>query len=347
MNTLRRSSRKSSAVSKFLSRVALGAALCAPLLAVGTAAGKSAANADGNPADAQKAADKSTGKAKGGHRHSAPQPASKLHYLRVGKGPTVVFLHGLGGDLSSWIEEAQRLEKTHTVVLFDLPGHGASAVPPQGIDLVDIGREIALVLANEKLAPATIVGHSLGAVLAGYVALADKTVVRSVVMVDSLVDPYPIPRDARAKLRTKLSANPAQALREFFGAGTRDAAQLDKIVAAAVRVPPKVLMGYLDFACERDDLAERIAEIKVPVHAMASPVMTAGKSDPAAVQASLGQAGFNGLADFSFDYIEGAKHWPHWDQPDAFHAMLSKFLARVEGTPAGRSVAKVPGRSKN
>lgn len=336
MNTLRRSSRKSSAVWQLLSRVTLGAALCVPLLTGTAAIGKTSATPGG-----------ATAEAKSGHRRAAPQPASKLHYLRVGKGPAVVFLHGLGGDLSSWVEEAQRLEKTHTVVLVDLPGHGASAVPPQGIDLVDVGREIALILANEKLAPATIVGHSLGAVVAGYTALADKTVVRSVVMVDSLVDPYPIPRDARAKLRTKLNANPAQALREFFGAGSRDAAQLDKIVAAAVRVSPKVLMGYLDFACERDDLAERIAEIKVPVHAMASPVMTQGKSDPAAVQQSLTQAGFNGLADFTFDYIEGSKHWPHWDQPDAFHAMLSKFLARVEGTPAGRAVAGAPARRKN
>ena len=280
--------------------------------------------------------------------HSAkPAHSTTLHFTRSGKGPAVVFLHGLGGDSASWIEEAQRLEKTHTVVLVDLPGHGASPVPPQGIDLVDIGREIALILNNEGLAPATIVGHSLGAVIAGYVALADKTVVRSVVMVDSLVDPYPIPRDARAKLRGKLNSNAAAALREFFAPGTHDAGQLDKIVASAVRVAPKTLMGYLDFACERDDLAEHIAELKVPVHAMASPVMTGGKSDPAQVQASLTQAGFNGLSDFSFDYIEGSKHWPHWDQPDAFHAMLSKFLARVEGTPSGRSVAKAGGRSKN
>lgn len=343
MNTLRRSNGKSSAVWNLLARLSLGAALGGLVLVAGSAAGKSAAPAAGTVASPAAGPEKS----KSGRRSSTPQPSSKLHYLRVGKGPAVVFLHGLGGDLSSWIEEAQRLEKTHTVVLVDLPGHGASPVPPQGIDLVDIGREIALVLANEKLAPATIVGHSLGAVLAGYVALADKTVVRSVVMVDSLVDPYPIPREARAKLRGKLGTNPAQALREFFGSGTRDAAQLDKIVAAAVRVTPKVLMGYLDFACERDDLAERIAEIKVPVHAMASPVMTQGKSDPAGVQAALTQAGFNGLADFSFDYIEGSKHWPHWDQPDAFHAMLSKFLARVEGTPSGRAVAGVPGRSKN
>ncbi len=343
MNTLRRSLGKNSAVRQFLSRAVLCAALSLPFVAIGPAAGRSAAKSGGSP-DSPAAA---TEKSHSGHHRGAPKPVSKLHYLRIGKGPAVVFLHGLGGDLSSWVEEAQRLEKTHTVVLVDLPGHGSSPVPPQGIDLVDIGREIALILNTEGLAPATIVGHSLGAVIAGYVALADKTVVRSVVMVDSLVDPYPISREARAKLRGKLNSNAATALREFFGPGTHDPAQLDKIVAAAVRVAPKTLMGYLDFACERDDLAEHIAELKVPVHAMASPVMTGGKSDPAQVQASLTQAGFNGLSDFSFDYIEGSKHWPHWDQPDAFHAMLSKFLARVEGTPGGRSVAKAGSRSKN
>lgn len=338
MKTHRRTTGKSWAVLGFLSQVALGAALLAPGEGLARSHEKGTAKA-GQIAPASDA--------KASKSRSKAAPASKLHYLRIGKGPTVAFLHSMGGDLSSWVEEAQRLEKTHTVVLIDLPGHGASAIPPQGIDLVDVGREVALILANEKLAPATLVGHSLGAVVAGYAALADKTVARSVVMVDSLVDPYPISRDARTKLRTALERNQAQALRDFFGAGTRDAAQLDKIVAAATRVKSKVFMGYLDFACERDDLADRIAEIKVPVHAIVSPVMTQGQSDPAQVQAILSKAGFNGLADFSFDYIEGSKHWPHWDQPDVFHAMLSKHLARVEGTPSGRPVAKVPGASRN
>jgi len=326
------------AVLGFLSQLALGAALFAPDHALAASHKK----ADGSSERTTGAGDAKASKGRG-----KAAPVSKLHYLRIGKGPAVVFLHGMGGDLSSWIEEAQRLEKTHTVVLIDLPGHGASAIPPQGIDLVDIGREVALIVTHEKLAPATLVGHSLGAVIAGYAALADKTVARSVVMVDSLVDPYPISREARAKLRASLDRNQAQALRDFFGAGTRDAGQLDKIVAAATRVKSKVLMGYLDFACERDDLADRIAEIKVPVHAIVSPIMTQGRNDPAQVQAILGKAGFNGLSDFSFDYIDGSKHWPHWDQPDVFHAMLSKHLARVEGIPSGRPVAKVPSPTKN
>ena len=338
MKTHRRTTGKTWAVLGFLSQLALGAAWLLPPAALAKSHTKGDAKVDAAAA---------TQDSKGHRSRSKAVPTSKLHYLRIGKGPAVVFLHGMGGDLSSWIEEAQRLEKTHTVVLIDLPGHGSSAVPPQGIDLVDIGREVALILANEKLAPATLVGHSLGAVIAGYAALADKTVVRSVVMVDSLVDPYPISREARGKLRAALGQNQAQALRDFFGAGTKDAAQLDKIVAAGTRVTPKVFMGYLDFACERDDLADHIAEIKVPIHAIVSPVMTQGKSDPAQVQAILAKAGFNGLSDFSFDYLDGSKHWPHWDQPDVFHAMLSKHLARVEGTPSGRPVAKVPGASRN
>lgn len=281
--------------------------------------------------------------------HSAkPAHSTTLHFTRSGKGPAVVFLHGLGGDSASWIEEAQRLEKTHTVVLVDLPGHGASKVPPQGIDLLGIGREIALLIQNERLAPATIVGHSIGGTIAGYVALADKTVVRSLVMVDSLLQPYPIARSERDKIRFQLGRDPAKALTDFFGAGTRNRDQLDKIIAGARRVDAKTFMGYLDFASERDDLVERIEEIHVPVYAIASPLMTQGKSEPIQVQASLAQAGFAGLRDFSFDYLADARHWPHWDQPDLFHASLSKFLARVEGPPAqGRPVAKVPGKKLN
>lgn len=265
-----------------------------------------------------------------------------LHFTRFGKGPAVVFLHGLGGDTSTWVEQAQRLERTHTVLLVNLPGHGGSPAPAK-VDFVEIGKQIAGLIRSEKLAPATVVGHSMGGTIAGYVALADQGAIKSLVIVDSILSQYPFSQSERDRIRFQMNRDTVQALNDLFGPGAKDRVQLDKVIAAARRVSPATLMGYLDYASEHDDLEDRVREIHVPVYAVASPLMTGGQSDPSLVQASLLRAGFAGLPDLSFDLLAGTKHWPHWDQPDAFFATLTKFLTRLEPVPVRgiKSLAKV------
>lgn len=253
-----------------------------------------------------------------------------LNFMRFGKGPAVVFLHGLGGDSSVFIDEMQKLEATHTVLLIDLPGHGQSKAPPPHIELPAIAKQITDLIAAQKIGPAVVVGHSLGGTLAGYVALADKSVVRGIVVIDSMFAPYPIPQEELDKLRFQLGRDPARALRGFFGPMTKDARQLDKIVASAWRVSPQTLVSYLDFASERDDLRRRANEITVPVHVLATPMLTDNQTDPARVKMALGQVGYNGVQQLSYDLFPKAKHWLFWDEPDAFHASVEKFLKRIE-----------------
>ncbi len=99
-------------------------------------------------------------------------------------------------------------------------------------------------------------GTSLGAVIAGYVALADKTVVRSVVMVDSLVDPYPISREARAKLRGKLEPFDGEVFKTVFDDRTQEDAFFTfdlkdgRVVSALV----KAVSPLADFSYDYQDL---------------------------------------------------------------------------------------------
>lgn len=276
-----------------------------------------------------KPANKPTGKPAGKAQKGPEKPL--LHFMRFGKGPAVVFLHGLGGDSSMFIDEMQKLEATHTVLLIDLPGHGQSKAPPPHIELPAIAKQITDLITAQKVGPAVVVGHSLGGTLAGYVALADKAVVRGLVVIDSMFAPYPIPQEELDRMRFQLGRDPARALRSFFGPMTKDARQLDKLVASAWRVSPQTLVSYLDFASERDDLRRRASEISVPVHVLATPMLTDNQTDPGRVKMALGQVGYSGVAQLSYDLFPKAKHWLFWDEPEAFHASLTKFLQRIEG----------------
>ncbi len=97
----------------------------------------------------------------------------RLHTIREGDGPPIVFIHGLGTSAGTWSACMDLLADRFTLVAVDLLGHGASPVPH---DPAEYTRDRALVDIDELLADlhtgadgrAVLVGHSLG----GYLALA-------------------------------------------------------------------------------------------------------------------------------------------------------------------------------
>jgi pimeloyl-ACP methyl ester carboxylesterase len=84
--------------------------------------------------------------------------------------PTVVFLHGAQHDHSVWILQSRYLaHHGYSVLAIDWPGHGRSAAPAQGVSLGTVeamaGWLIALLDAA-SVARATLVGHSMGSLVA-------------------------------------------------------------------------------------------------------------------------------------------------------------------------------------
>ena len=59
-----------------------------------------------------------------------------LHVQRIGKGPTVVMLHGAFSTLTDWyFTVAPILASHHECIMYDLRGHGRSERVTSGFDL--------------------------------------------------------------------------------------------------------------------------------------------------------------------------------------------------------------------
>ncbi len=79
-----------------------------------------------------------------------------------GEGPTILLIHGIGGDWRTWEPVLVGLAQAHHVVAVDLPGHGGSTKGAGDYSLGALAnalRDLAGVLGIER---ATVVGHSLG-----------------------------------------------------------------------------------------------------------------------------------------------------------------------------------------
>lgn len=94
-----------------------------------------------------------------------------MRYFVGGQGPSLVLVHGLTGAASNWVELAPRLARRYRVLAPDLPGHGGSAALPAAPNLDAYADRVRLIAAREDMLPATLVGHSLGGLVALRLAL--------------------------------------------------------------------------------------------------------------------------------------------------------------------------------
>lgn len=85
---------------------------------------------------------------------------------RQGQGPLVLLLHGTGASLHSWQRLAAVLQRRHTLLSLDLPGHARSGtLPPGRRSLPGMAQALAELLQTLDLQPQAVVGHSAGAAL--------------------------------------------------------------------------------------------------------------------------------------------------------------------------------------
>lgn len=112
-------------------------------------------------------------------------PDSGIHIQRVGEGEkNLVFLHGLMGRGKNFARFAKELSEECTVLLVDLPNHGASAWT-ESVDYPNLAAAVSKAI-NEELGdqPYYLVGHSMGGKVAMTMALTQPELILKLMVVD-------------------------------------------------------------------------------------------------------------------------------------------------------------------
>ncbi len=91
-----------------------------------------------------------------------------ISYSDIGKGSTVVLLHGFLENKTMWKDLAPNLSKKNRVLSIDLLGHGETECLGYVHSMEENAEIVKAVLSHLKIRKAVIIGHSMG----GYVALA-------------------------------------------------------------------------------------------------------------------------------------------------------------------------------
>ena len=108
-----------------------------------------------------------------------------LYYEIAGQGQPILFIHGLGSSSRDWEPQVAFFAKHYQVVTFDVRGHGQSGKPPGPYSIPLFATDTAELIKSLGIAPAHIIGISMGGMIAFQLAVSAPDLVRSLVIVNS------------------------------------------------------------------------------------------------------------------------------------------------------------------
>jgi len=99
-----------------------------------------------------------------------------------GRGPTVLFIQGVGVHGDGWLPQIDELASRFTCISFDNRGMGRSRPAGAKISVERMANDALAILDAEGIETAHIVGHSLGGLVALQLAQTDRKRVRSLAL---------------------------------------------------------------------------------------------------------------------------------------------------------------------
>ena len=257
-----------------------------------------------------------------------------VHGLRValrrrGHGEPVLLVHGGLSDSREWDPQVEDLSRDYDVVAVDVLGCGGSADPPQEFGLADHAHVLAGTLDILGIAPAHVIGQSLGSVLALALYREHPRTVRSLVLAAAYAGwagSLP-PEEVTSRTRTMLETltRPVEEWGPPFLATVHAVEAPAELVDASMAI----LRDVRPEASRRLVLAVAAADLRAMLPTIAVPVLLIyGQGDQRASAAVAAQL-HAGIPGSTLIVLPGAGHAVNVEAPEEFDAAVRAFLPKL------------------
>ena len=273
---------------------------------------------------------------------------TRLAYVELGEGPPLLCLPGGPGRASAYLEDLGGLSAERTLVRLDTRATGHSEVPadPSSLRFDRLAGDVEALREHLSLDRVDVLGHSAGCLVAQAWAAAHPERVRSLVLVtptDRLQGGH---RSDVAAIRTTRSGEPWYAEAAEAQAALADAPPAQQ--QALVRATRPFFYGRWDertqaHAATADRQSSKRAELgfgagieDVDLTGMLgvlaqldAPVLVVGGERDALTGVASVELVAGSFLRAQTAVLPGAGHFPWVDEPAAFRAVVSVFLAGV------------------
>lgn len=250
-------------------------------------------------------------------------------------GRPIVFVHGFGCALNDWDAQAAHFGPRHRVIAVDLRAHGATPDEAQECSIERYGADVAALTRALDLAPAVVVGHSMGCRVVTEAALQAPERVAGVVLVDGSQFAPAMEPTIRARFAEPDGYHTM--VDGMFAAMFN--AKSDPIVAKRTRqralslaqaVGETMLLDMLRYDVLR--FTSALAGLPVPVMAIQTTYanekrerrsLAVGQTSP---YLDMLRAAIPGVR---VEVIPDTGHFPQLDEPDQTNRLIAEFVASI------------------
>ncbi len=249
----------------------------------------------------------------------------------VGEGPEcILYLHGVGGDRTSFDAQIGAFGPRFTHIAWDMPGYGGSAALPE-TTFPALANAAVRLLDELGIRRAHIVGHSMGGMIAQEITASHQPRIASLVL--SATSPaFGKPggdwqqKFLAARLKPlddgKSPADLAPAIVEALVGDAPDSVGMRAAIASMSRITPDAYRAALT-CLVGFDRREALADIAVPT------LLVAGERDETAPPKVMHRMA-EGIAGARYVCLAGAGHLTNLEQPTAFNAALAEFFDSLD-----------------
>ena len=251
----------------------------------------------------------------------------RLHYRELGRGPTVVLLHGLGADGTRWGRNIGPLSRDFRVIALDQIGFGQSDKPMANYDNRMLSEFLVRFLAAIGVAKASLIGNSMGGQVVLHAAVHHPEIVDRLVLVDGgnvrpagASEPQPMAPE-RQRIMNGVTS---EEMRELLGLLFHDKSLITD------RMVDDTLMMHLQSAYAIGKILEAGPKLnslgEEEVRTLKAPTLIIwGQHDALTGPASADRiAGI--IPGARRVVIDDAGHMPQWERPDEFNRLVTEFL---------------------
>jgi pimeloyl-ACP methyl ester carboxylesterase len=255
--------------------------------------------------------------------------AYELH--KSGDDPVVVLIHGLGLNQNIWIDHLPAFSRDHTVLSYDLYGHGESALPPYKPNLTLYSRQLNDLLEFLQIQSCTVVGFSLGGMINRRFALDYSDRVHCLGILNSPHERSPEAQklvEARAADTAQggPSANLDATIERWFTSGFRT--RHPDVIA---QVRQWVLANNPEsYAQCRQVLASGVTELIRPDPAINKPTLVMTAENDTGSTPAMAYAIAEEIEGAETIIVPGLQHMALMEAPAEFTTPLLQFMSRFK-----------------
>lgn len=249
-----------------------------------------------------------------------------LHHTRQGAGPALVLQHGFLGGGGYWAPQLPTLCRHFEVLTTDMPGFAGSAAEPVPQTMAGFAAALAGLLDALDLARVSLVGHSMGGMLALQFALdhperLDRLVLYGTACSGRLPKRFETMEQTVERLREQGAEACAERIVPTWFVDGERAPHFPMCRAAGRGAATEGAIRAIQ-AIDAWDVSARLGEVHVPTL-----VLCGDRDRSTAPDQSMRL--YEGIAGAQLAIVPGCAHNVHLERPELFNALLTTFLTAL------------------